>query len=127
MNVKKNRLEWSVFAISAALVLVTLGVLVGEAVNTDKKPADIVVAYGPQQKGTQTFRLPISAENRGEKTAENVLVQVSLMKANRELEMAELTFPFLPKGSKRHGWVAFHTDPSTADSIMARATGYEEP
>lgn len=122
----KNWFEWTVFGISAVLVLGTLAFLVSDA-STARTPPDVIVEVGEAVPGTGGHRLPIAIINRGGETAEEVHVEVMMESGSGGKETAEVVIAFLPRGSRREAWVTFREDPRSARTIEARARGYEVP
>jgi len=123
----KNALEWTVFAMSLVLVLSILAYL-SYQVYTDKPGTpDLVVEYyhDPSKHAPQRYRLVV--HNRGEETAEEVLVELALERGGEELETAELSIVFSPKESKREGWVSFREEIRQGDTLVARVMSYKKP
>lgn len=128
-KVKKNWLEWAVFAASLALVAATLGFLAYAGLTTGDAPPDIEVRLGTPQRRTENFLVPVTVSNRGDETAEGAKVEVTLEGPDgEELERSELDMPFLPRRSRREGWVAFTRDPGAGGArLKARVLGFEKP
>lgn len=127
MKLQKNWLEWLVFALSLAIVLCTLGYLVYDGATSAKTPANIQLELGKPQPQSKYFMIPVSVTNSGDTTAETVQIEVTLENLGKEQEAAQLEIAFLPRRSKREGWVTFKTDPRTVDEIAARVLGFEQP
>lgn len=126
MKVQKNWLEWSVFAVSLAITLAVLAVLVVSEIRSREEPADIRVYVGAPVRGASGHRLPVVVRNEGDQTAEQVHVEVVLRRGESEEERGSLTIAFVPRRSERRGWVSFRSDPRCC-AVDARAVGYEEP
>lgn len=126
-KVEKNWLEWAVFAIGLALVLFTLGYLAYDAATLGDAPPSMEVRTGAPLERTHNFVVPVTVINHGDQTAEGVVIEVVLEAGGEVKERAEFDIAFLPRRSTREGWVAFQTNPRTAESIRARALGYEKP
>jgi len=124
---EKNPLEWIVFALGLALVLSTIGYLIYDAATLGDAPPSIEVRTGAPVQRPHNFIIPVSVTNHGDRTAEGVQIEVVLKSGSEELERSEFTVPFLPRRATREGWVAFQTDPRTAERVEARVAGYEEP
>jgi uncharacterized protein (TIGR02588 family) len=121
----KNGLEWSVFAIALLLVLATFGYLVREALTTDSGPPDVAVSLGPPTRGAGGHLVPVTAENHGTGTAEEVRITVRL-EGRGPGEEAVLVVPYLPRGSRRSGWVTFRSDPA-AGSLRVAGVAFQAP
>lgn len=126
MKVPWNWLERGVFTLSALLVAAVVGFLAVEAWRMGDAPPDLVVTLGEPLPGSGHWRVPVFVENRGEQTAEEVSIAVELRHAGGELEHAELTLAYVPRGSRRGGWVTFPHEPPPG-SLTARPLGYAKP
>ena len=126
MITEKNWLEWGVFAFGAIVVGGTLGFLVYDALANNGEPPRLEVAFGQSQQHEGHYSVPVTIHNRGGRTAEQVLVQVTLTVNGEKQETAELQVNFVPRKSKRQGYVTFENDPR-AGSLSGRAIGYEQP
>ncbi|HEV3410303.1 MAG TPA: hypothetical protein VG095_08405, partial [Chthoniobacterales bacterium] len=122
---QKNWLEWTVFALSAVLILTVIGFLIYESAMIGQKPPDIHLRMGEVQARDGYFALPLEVTNTGDQTAEGVHLEV-VLKTNGGEERADLEIQFLPRRGKREAWVNFKTDPRTG-TLDARVLGYEKP
>ena len=122
----KNWLEWSVFAVGLLLVLATLGFLVRESLAGAGGPPEVVARLGAPKPSAGGFMVPVEVANVGQGTAEDVKVAVILEPPEGEREEAELDIAFLPRDSKRHGWVTFRTDPGRG-SLRLGSIAFEVP
>ncbi|MET0402518.1 MAG: hypothetical protein ABW123_08945 [Cystobacter sp.] len=126
MRATWNWLEWLVFAVSGLLVTAVVGYLAVDAWTREETPPDLVVTVGTPLAGSGHWRVPITVENRGEETAEEVRVGVDLRQGGQVRERAELTLAYVPRHSRREGWVTFHHQP-TRSELEARPLGYAKP
>jgi uncharacterized protein (TIGR02588 family) len=127
MNVpEKNRLEWVVFAASAALIAVVLGALVVFEVRRPETPPELHVRTTDTRAMGAAYAVGVEVENRGGETAANTVVEVELTGAGGSAERGELHLPFVPHGAVRNGEVVFATNPATG-TLRARVLGYERP
>ena len=122
----KNRLEWSVFAGSAIVVVAVLAYLGWCAIHDRDTPPDLRIFTGTPIASTNSYRVPVVVRNDGESTAESVHIEVLLLRGAEEIERADLELPFVPRQSEREGWVTFHHDPRCC-TLQSRAVGYETP
>jgi uncharacterized protein (TIGR02588 family) len=125
-RVEKNRLEWAVFGVGLVLVLGTVGALVWDALRSSEGPPDLAVHLGPPQRRGESWAVPVTVHNRGGETAEGVRVDVVLELPGGVREEAELEAAFVPRGSRRHGWVHF-VHPPASGRLTGRVVGYEHP
>jgi uncharacterized protein (TIGR02588 family) len=121
----KNLLEWWVFGVALILVLATFGYLVRESLTEDQGPPDIVVTLGEPRAGAGGHMVPLTAENKGSETAEEVRVTVRLERGGTS-EEAVLVLAYLPRGSTRTGWVNFRADPREG-SLRVSGVAYQSP
>ena len=122
----KNPLEWTVFGIGLVLVLATLGYLVQESVTTQPGPPDVVARMGAPVPSRNGYLVPVEVANVGRATAEDVLIPVVLDLGNGTQEQAELTIAFLPRDSRREGWISFRNDPRRG-RLSLGAIAFEVP
>ncbi len=125
-KVKKNPLEWAVFTLSLLAVLTTVGYLIRDAVTDKGAPPDLRVELGPPEARSGMFAVPVTVRNLGDETAEAVRVEVLSEAPGRAPERAEIDLAFVPRQSRREGWVTFRHDPRRG-RLTARAVGYEKP
>lgn len=123
---KKNVLEWIVFAISLVLIAGVLGYLTRAAIRGPSGPPELRIVTGQPEPVRDQWRIPLIIRNDGEETAEAVRVEVTLRCAAEQPERAELDFAFVPRHSQREGAVLFRTDPRPCQ-IAAQAVAYEQP
>lgn len=125
-KVRKNPLEWAVFTVSLLAILATVGFLIRDAVTDKGSPPDLRVELGPPAARSGTFAVPVTVRNLGDETAEGVRVEVELEMPGAPPERAEIDMAFVPRQSRREGWVTFRHDPRRG-RLTARAVGYEKP
>ncbi len=122
----KNPLEWTVFGIGLVLVLTTLGYLVQESITTHPGPPDVVARLGATVPSANGYLVPVEVANVGKATAEDVLVPVFLDLADGKQEEAQLTIAYLPRDSRRDGWISFRNDPRQG-TLRLGAIAFEVP
>lgn len=123
---EKNWLEWSVFGVGLVLVLATLGFLVREALVGSGGPPEVVARLGAPRASAGGYMVPVEVANVGEGTAEDVTVTVVLEGAGEEREEAQLEIAFLPRDSRRNGYVTFQRDP-TGGGLRLGPIAFEVP
>lgn len=122
----KNPLEWTVFVIGLVLVIATLGYLVQESITARPGPPDVIARLGAVVPSANGYLVPVEVSNVGSATAEDVLVPIFLDLANGKQEEAELTIAFLPRESRRNGWISFRSDPREG-TLRLGAIAFEVP
>ena len=125
-RLEKNPLEWAVFAVSLAAILATVGFLVWDAATADGSSPDLRVELGRPEARSGAFAVPVTVHNRGDETAEEVRIEVTLEAPGTPPETAEIGMAFVPRRSQREGWVTFRRDPRQG-RLAGRAVGYEKP
>lgn len=123
----KNWLEWGVFLVSLVLLSGVVGYLVYDAVTIGSQPPTIQVELGEVIVRGEQYMLPVTVRNVGDRTAEDVIVEIALLSGAEELETAEFTAVFVARQSTANGWAVFTIDPATADEIEARVLGFQQP
>ena len=119
----KNALEWLVLALGAAISLGVIGYLGYHVAFGSDEPADvrIVLDVGVPSADGSTAIVPVEVSNEGDMTAEGVVVEVC---AGPDA-CGEVSFPYVPKGSKRKGSVGLSLP--LAESPTSRVVSYREP
>lgn len=123
---QKNWLEWTIFAVSFVIVLGTIAILIYEGISLGKKLPDPQVRLGPAEKHEGYFAVPVTIENRGDVTAENVHLAVELKLPGGESERGEFDLPYLPRHATREAWVTFRPDPAKG-KMEPMVLGYQKP
>ena len=124
-KINKNWLEWTVFGVSAILIVLVLGFLIFENATIGDALPDIQVQTGTPEARTGYFAVRLEVTNKGDQTAEGVHIEVVLRAGGKE-ERADLEIAFLPRRGTREAWVTFKTDPRHG-TLEARVLGYEKP
>jgi uncharacterized protein (TIGR02588 family) len=122
---KRNRLEWAVFAIGLALILAIVGYLGYEAATYHPGTPEVEVRLGRPERRGEIFIVPVLAKNPSDETLEGVVLEATLTDREGE-ETSQFELAFLARGSRREGWFTFSRDPSKG-RIEARAIGFERP
>ncbi|CAN5425880.1 hypothetical protein BH18VER1_BH18VER1_20910 [soil metagenome] len=122
---RKNSLECSVFAVSAALILGIIGFLGYESATIGDRPPAIEVEIGKVVAQSSHFAVPITVRNKGDQTAEGVQIELLLRGGGGE-ERGQVEVQFLPRRGTRNAWVTFKSDPRSG-TLEARVLGYEQP
>ena len=124
-KINKNWLEWTVFGMSVALILLVIGFLIFESATMGDALPDIQVQTGTPEARTGYFAVPLEVTNKGDQTAEGVHIEVVLRSGGKE-DRADLEIAFLPRRGAREAWVTFKTDPRQG-TLETRVLGYEKP
>jgi uncharacterized protein (TIGR02588 family) len=122
---KKNTLEWTVFGISLALILVVAGLLLYQEVTAGDTPASLVARAGEARETAGGYVVPVEIRNEGDASAEDVQLEATLTWAGGA-EKAEAVLPLIPYRSQRRAWIGFTHDPRGGE-VKVRVLGYREP
>jgi len=120
--------EWTTLAISVAILALALAAITWLSFGSDSGPTTIAVTPltdEVRQEGDAWY-LPIEVTNEGDRTAEDVVVEVDLDTGQGEPTTAELTFTFLASDEKARGTVIFSSDPASGN-LTARPVSFREP
>ncbi|HYK02966.1 MAG TPA: hypothetical protein VE974_14495 [Thermoanaerobaculia bacterium] len=126
MKQRKNMLEWVVFGVSVVAIAAVVAALLTGRHASGETPPRLEVRTGAPVAIAGSYRVPVTVENSGDRTAEGAHIEVALTSGEEIVERGELTIAFVPRGSTRNGWVTFRNDPRRF-TIVARATGFNEP
>jgi uncharacterized protein (TIGR02588 family) len=122
---KKNVLEWTVFAVSAALILGCAALLVYQQISGGRAAPSIAVVTGEIRQTAGGFAVAVEVRNTGDTSAEEVGIEALLSSAGGH-ERAETTLAYVPYHSVRRAWLVFARDPREGQ-LTARVLGYREP
>lgn len=119
----KNALEWTVFGLSAILVLGVMIVLALDALDWKGGPARLEAKLGSPLQENGTLVVPVEITNHGDIAAVDVQVEVE---GGEGTKPASLTLDFVPRGATRGGHVVFPASQNSGD-LQVRIMGYQEP
>ncbi len=126
MKAKKNALEWTVFAASVLIIGGVVALLVRGAMQSNEKQPDLKIETGAPVRSSDGYTVPVIVRNEGSGTAEQARIRMALVENGRDVETAELVITFVPRQSRREGWVVFRRDPACC-TVAARTLAYEKP
>lgn len=106
--------EWITLGVSAAVVLVLIGLIGYEYFTSGARPPVIEARplVGEVRQAGGAYYLPLEVANRGERTAEDVKVRVYLASDNGDRESSQLSIGFLAGGDAEQEVVVFQGNPS---------------
>lgn len=116
---EKNGLEWTVFALSLALVLAVTGYLAYHAVQQENTPPTFQFRFEDAHRQDSLYVLTVMIRNTGDQTAADVHVTVT-----SGSEQAEVVITYVPRHSEREGAVYFRAFPAAP---TARVSSYSLP
>lgn len=112
---KKNALEWAVFAFGLAAILVVIVGLIRDA-RTSAGPPDLRVTAGKSQEVGGRWIVPVTVRNRGGEAAAVVAVR-----AKAGDQTAEFDLDYVPRESERGGNLIFRDPPKDLKIDVAGA------
>ena len=124
----RSAAEWATLGFSLA-VLALLVVLVGYeyvAGGTDPPIVEVRPQVQAVRREGEAYYLPVEIANRGDRTAEDVLVRLSLASGDGRRESGEFLIPFLAGGAIREGIVIFRVDPALGE-LTVDTVSFVEP
>ena len=120
-----SKWEWVAGAISAAIVLGMLTVLIGEA-TAGHTPPDVSLRVDSIVRRSENYLVAFTAHNRGTNTAAALQVEGELRADTTLVETSSVTIDYLPGEGSREGGLFFRHDPRGL-SLTLRPLGYQAP
>jgi len=104
-------------SVSVAILSLLIGSVIYVSFAGSDEPATIDVrpVLEEVRRDGDTYYLPVQVTNEGDRTAEDVQVQLTLEAGEGEPASATFTIRFLAGGEGKRGVVAFQTDPSAGE------------
>ncbi len=116
----KNALEWTVFALSIVLISTLLVYMGIQASGHKNSPPQLKVTIGTPTKSGKMQTVPITIENSGQVTAQNVEIEISSPD-----EKAGFTLDYVPREGHAEGFATFEK-PVTKSELKGRIVGYTD-
>lgn len=116
-GIAQSAAEWITLGVSVAVVLVVVG-LIGYEYFTSGGQSPVIEVRPLLREVREVggeYYLPVEVANRGERTAENVKVRVSLTSDGANQEASQFTINFLAGNDSEQEVVVFAEDPSQAE------------
>lgn len=125
-KVQKNWLEWTVFAVSLALLLATVGLLAWDAATTDDSPPLLALDPISVVREGDALRVSVTVRNEGGQAAQQVEVEVEIA-GGGEGQRGSFQLDLLPGGSQATGELFFFGAPAGDVRAQGRVAGYSLP
>lgn len=119
-------LEWTVAALSSAMVLVLLGFLLHDALTRSPSPPDLDVRSDSVVSVGAGHLVAVTVSNGGGRTAASVQLRGELLRGDTVLETSQASIDYVPVGAHRGAGLQFARDPELY-VVRIRVVGYEEP
>lgn len=123
---KTSAWEWVVAALSAVLVLGSMGFLLWEALTERASPPAITVQVDSIVNTGSGYVVEFRAHNRGQTTGAGVVIEGELLADTGSVETSSVTLDYVPSESSRGGGLFFSHDPARY-RLRIRPKGYDRP
>lgn len=117
--------EWTVFAVSAAVVLVVLALLGAQLLGSEEPAAPVARQRGEIQEAAGRFYVPVDVTNEGDLTAADVQVIAELTIGGETVD-GEQTVAFLAGSETERLVFSFDDDPADGE-LVVRVGGFSKP
>ncbi len=121
----RSTAEWTTFAASCVVLLVVVGLIVGQMASTSTPPAPVAEIRTPYRVEAGAFHVDVEVTNRGDETAANVQVTATL-EIDGEETNADQTIDFLAGHATQHLVFVFADDPGDG-TLRVLVNGYSIP
>ena len=124
----RSTAEWTTLGISITIVLGILGLITYLYISGGGERPNIAVdaKFEELRSEPSGYYLPVEVINEGDRTAEDVRVEVELDSSNGQPETSEISVMFLAGGERMTGTFIFEEDP-TQGELTIRAISYRDP
>ena len=112
-------LEWTVAALSAAMVLALVGFLLHDALTRSPSPPDLDVRSDSVVSVGAGYLVAVTVSNGGGRTAASVQLRGELLQGDSVLETSEAVLDYVPVGAHRHAGLQFELDPEAPTLVGA--------
>ena len=124
MKLEKNKVVWTVFALSVVIVVAAVGFLAVDAWrHRGEDQPELRVDVSPPERN----RVRIVVRNEGDSTADQVRIELRVMRGATEMQRATITLPFVPRLSRREAEVVFTRPIDERDVVEVASIAYERP
>ncbi len=122
---RRNGAERTVFAVSAAILLAVVALLVVDLVGSDDPAAPVATASDPRRV-EDAFVVPVEVGNEGDAAAFDVEVRATLTLDGVTEEEGAVVVPFLPGHATEEVVFRFTTDPADGE-LEVEVTSFAVP
>jgi uncharacterized protein (TIGR02588 family) len=123
---KRPLIEWIAGGIGLLITIGLVGFIGWEALQRAPERPQIVVRVTGIAASGDSYRVEITAFNRGSRTVAGLNVEGTLAAAGRPFERSGAVFDYVPGGSQAHGGLYFASDPREG-RLEVSAKGYQRP
>lgn len=118
-------IEWVTGTISAALVLLMIGLISWEVFTQEEAAPDLSVSVTSHSAVENGHRVTFDIANKSTTTAADVTVRGEIISGD-VVEETEVTFDYVAAESRSSGALLFSSDPG-AHELRIRVLGYTDP
>lgn len=119
-------IEWVIGVIGAALVVGALLFLLYRELTGDGTPPNLTVEIESVTPVEAGYRVQVIVRNRGQITAQAVMVEGELTRAGESVETSQASLDYVAAQSEASGGLFFTRNPEQFE-LQVRATGYQIP
>lgn len=119
-------IEWGVGFISAALVLLMIGVIFWEAITDKHMPPDLTAVITSRKHTDAGYRVSFDITNSSTTTAAGVVVRGEILEHNQVSEAVDVSFDYVPAESKSSGAIVFSQYPGDRN-VRIRPMSFTDP
>lgn len=120
MSTKRSTPEWTTFGVAVAILLLIMGGILAEALQTHEDAQPVAVVARTTHLGDQ-YQVHVTVENKGDKAASNVQVVASLDDTE-----GDQVVDFLAGGDSEELVFVFADDPAEGE-FTVDVTGFTVP
>ena len=121
-----NIIETGTFVVGLLILLALISYLVYQISQDKKSPPEIQVTTS-YQTAMDNYAFEVTVENNGGESAEAVNIKLSLYQEGEAVEDGTMDIQYVPVKSKETGWIVFHSDRKTGDSLVVSSVTYMKP
>lgn len=121
-----NIIENGTFVVGLLILLALISYLVYQISQDKKSPPEIQVTTN-YLTAMDNYAFEVTVENNGGEAAEAVNIKLSLYQEGEAVEDGTLDIQYVPVKSKETGWIVFHSDRKTGDSLVVSSVTYMKP
>jgi len=121
-----NFIENGTFVVGLLILLALISYLVYQISQDKKSPPEIQVTTS-YQTAMDNYAFEVTVENNGGESAEAVNIKLSLYQEGEAVEDGTMDIQYVPVKSKETGWIVFHSDRKTGDSLVVSSVTYMKP
>lgn len=124
---KKSKAELVAASLAFTITFGFLIYLFYVAAFVSENPPEFSLEFHPKPKPGKEVRFHLLVKNISRQTAEEVSVDVVMIRNGSMADRRTLNFDFIPRNSVREGWVVFNEPLKEGDQLVPQVSGYRKP